>query len=140
MRRKPDDETARTLARVNRLAWWLDQSLRLPVIGRRIGADALIGLVPVVGDALGGLASLYIVAVAARIGVPRSVLLRMAANVLIDAVIGSVPLAGDLFDMGFKANMRNVRLLMRHAPGEPAPADHSPGVRTGARAGSTPES
>ncbi len=117
MRRKPEDETARALARVNRLAWWLDQSLRVPVIGRRIGADAILGLVPVVGDALGGLASIYIVAVAARMGVPNRVLLRMGANVLVDTLLGAVPIAGDLFDMGFKANMRNARLLTRHAAG-----------------------
>lgn len=110
-----DDNLTRTLARVNRLAWWLDQSLRVPVIGKRIGADALLGLIPVVGDALAGAASLYIVAMAARIGVPRSVLLRMVANVLLDSVVGAVPLAGDLFDMGYKANVRNARLLMRHA-------------------------
>ena len=141
MSRQPDDELARTLARVNRLAWWLDQSLRLPVIGRRIGADALLGLVPVVGDALGGLASLYIVAVAARIGVPRSVLLRMGANLLLDAVVGAVPLAGDLFDMGFKANVRNAQLLMRHAADEPTASAHGPAVRSGpssAQAGSAP--
>jgi hypothetical protein len=110
-----DEKLTRTLARVNRLAWWLDRSLRVPVIGKRIGADALLGLIPVVGDALGAVASLYIVATAARIGVPRSVLLRMAANVLLDSAVGAVPLAGDLFDMGFKANVRNARLLMRHA-------------------------
>jgi hypothetical protein len=69
--------------------------------------------VPVLGDLLGVLASSYILAEAARLGVGRGVLLRMALNVAIEGVAGAVPLAGDIFDAAYKANQRNVRLLER---------------------------
>ncbi len=105
--------------RVHRLARLMDSSIRLPG-GFRIGADGLIGLVPVAGDLAAAGVSLYIVTEAARAGVPASVLLRMVLNVAVDALIGAVPVLGDLFDVAFKANLRNARLmdayLDRHAP------------------------
>lgn len=99
-----------SLARLQRLAWLMDKSIPLPG-GFRIGADGLIGIVPVVGDLVTAGVSSYIIAEAARMKVPKSVLLRMGLNVLIDFVVGAIPFAGDLFDFVFKANVRNIALL-----------------------------
>lgn len=95
------------------LARFLDESIRLPG-GYRIGWDGLIGLIPGVGDVAGLLVSSYIVAGAARLGVAKSVLLRMCANVAIETVIGAIPVVGDVFDFVYKANLRNVALLEKH--------------------------
>ena len=102
--------SAGALARLQRLAWLMDKSVRLPG-GFRIGADGIIGLFPVVGDLATACVSSYIVAEAARLKVPKSVLLRMGLNVLVDLVVGAIPIAGDLFDFAFKANIRNIALL-----------------------------
>lgn len=98
------------LARVRRLAYLLDDSIRVPGVGR-IGVDPLLGLVPGLGDAAGSVLSLYILVEAARLGAPRPVLLRMAVNIGVEALLGAVPALGDLFDAGWKANARNVRIL-----------------------------
>ncbi|MGH8496113.1 MAG: DUF4112 domain-containing protein [Gammaproteobacteria bacterium] len=100
--------------RLRRLAWLLDNSIPLPG-GYRIGIDGLIGLIPGLGDAAGALLSSYIVVEAGRLGAPKSLLLRMAFNVFVETVIGTIPFAGDLFDFVYKANARNVRLLERYA-------------------------
>lgn len=92
----------------------LDDAIRVPGTNFRIGIDPLVGLVPGVGDLLGGAASLYIILEAARTGAPASVLLRMAANVAIDTLVGAIPVLGDAFDFGWKSNTRNARLLARH--------------------------
>lgn len=105
-----------TEKRLRRLAWLLDNSIPLPG-GYRIGVDGLIGLIPGFGDAAGALLSSYIVVEAGRLGASKSVLLRMAFNVFLETVIGTIPLAGDLFDFVYKANARNVRLLELHARG-----------------------
>lgn len=106
-------DTTERIRRLQSLAWLLDNSIVLPG-GYRIGVDALIGLIPVFGDAVGALISAYVVNEARSIGVPRSVLSRMVANVAIEAVLGSIPFAGDLFDAAFKANSRNLALLTRY--------------------------
>ena len=93
------------------LAWLLDSSIPIPGTRLTIGLDALIGLVPVLGDAVGVLLSSYIVREAAALGAPRSILARMAFNVALEGFLGVIPLAGDVFDAAFKANQRNVRLL-----------------------------
>jgi len=108
-----DSNSAERVQRLRALAWLLDNSIPLPG-GYRIGIDALIGLVPGVGDAIGALLSAYIVNEARAMGAPRSVLLRMVGNVMIETVIGSIPFAGDLFDAAFKANSRNLALLSRY--------------------------
>ena len=97
--------------RLARLAWLLDSSIPIPGTSFRIGLDALIGLVPVAGDLVGVLLSAYIVREAAALGVPRSILARMALNVAVEGLLGMIPFAGDLFDAAFKANQRNVRLM-----------------------------
>ncbi len=96
------------------LAWLLDSSIRIPGINFRIGVDALIGLVPGLGDMVGVLLSSYIVGQAWQLGVPKSTLARMGFNVLVEGVAGSVPVLGDIFDAAWKANQRNVRLLHAH--------------------------
>lgn len=99
--------------RLNAMAWLLDSVIRLPG-GFRIGLDALIGLVPGLGDMVGVLLSAYLVRQAASLGAPPSLLLRMGLNVAIDGLVGMVPLLGDVFDAAWKANMRNARLLNRY--------------------------
>lgn len=104
----------RSLDRLRRLGYLLDNSIPIPGTGFRFGLDAIIGLVPGVGDLASGALALYIVLEAARLGVPRPLLLRMGWNVAADTLVGSVPLLGDLFDAGYKANLRNIALLQRH--------------------------
>jgi hypothetical protein len=104
-------EDAEALARLERLVSLLDD--RFSLGGFRFGLDGLVGLVPGVGDGLGLLASAYVVLEAARLGAPRAVLLRMAVNLLLDFLVGAVPVLGDLFDFAFKANRRNLELLRR---------------------------
>src|SRR5688572_27406419 len=106
-------DTRARLERLRSLAWLLDNSIPLPG-GFRVGLDAIIGLVPGIGDAIGALVSVYILNEARLLGAPRSVLMRMSGNVLIETLVGSIPFAGDLFDAGFKANMRNIALLERY--------------------------
>lgn len=103
-----------TLLRLEAFAHLMDTAFVIPGINRRVGLDAVIGLVPVIGDVAGMLLSSYIIFEARRLGVPRWLVARMALNVAFDGAIGSVPLAGDIFDAAFKANRRNVRLLRRH--------------------------
>ena len=99
--------------RLRRLARLLDASIRIPGTRWSVGIDALIGLVPVAGDAAGVLLSGYILWEAARLGASRGLLARMALNVAIEGLVGMIPLAGDVFDAAWKANQRNVRLLER---------------------------
>jgi hypothetical protein len=101
----------RTRERLRTLAWLLDSSIPLPGTSFSIGLEALIGLVPLLGDLLGVLFSSYILAEAARLGAPKAVLGRMAFNVAVEGIVGIVPFAGDVFDAAWKANQRNVRLL-----------------------------
>lgn len=103
----------RHLQQARRLARLLDRAVTVPGTRFGIGLDGLIGLVPGVGDAAGGALSLYVLYLGYRAGASASVLVRMAANVALDVVVGGVPLLGDLFDLGFKANERNVALLDR---------------------------
>jgi len=109
----PKDTTRRegAVRRLDSLSYVLDNSIPIPGTNRRFGLDAVIGLVPGFGDAAGALMSAYIVVQAARLGAPASSLVRMVLNVGIEAVVGAIPFAGDLFDAWFKANARNVTLL-----------------------------
>ncbi len=99
------------LEHVNNLAWLLDNSIHIPLVNYRIGWDAIVGLIPGVGDIAGLLVSSYIVVQAMRLGVPKTTLVQMVFNITIEAVVGLIPFLGDLFDATFKANVRNVRLL-----------------------------
>ena len=113
-----DPRLAEELARIDRLADLLDSRFRIPGIGVRFGLDGLIGLVPVIGDTLVLLPSAWLVWRGWQLGVPRRDLVRMATNTGVDYAVGLVPIVGDLFDIGFKANLRNARLLRRALEGE----------------------
>ena len=106
-----EEGVRQTRERLKWLAWLLDSSIPVPGTSFTIGIDALIGLVPVLGDLIGVLLSSYILGEAARLGAPRSLLMRMAFNVGVEGVVGIIPLAGDAFDAAWKANQKNVRLL-----------------------------
>ena len=106
-------------ARLQRIAKLMDSQIRVPVIGLRIGADAIIGLVPGVGDAVTGLIGAYLIYEAQRLGIPRSAVLRMVANIAFDTAVGAIPVAGDIWDFFFRANDRNMRILARHVGGLP---------------------
>jgi hypothetical protein len=97
--------------RLSDLARLLDEAIRIPGTNIRIGLDALLGLLPGGGDVAGGLLSGLIILQAARAGAPTAILSRMLGNVLIDVIIGAIPVLGDLFDVAWRANSRNVRLL-----------------------------
>ncbi|MBT1072921.1 DUF4112 domain-containing protein [Pelotalea chapellei] len=97
--------------RMRRLAWLMDSSITVPGTNTTIGVDPLLGLFPWFGDTVGAVLSSFIMAEAARLGAPKSVLLKMAFNVAVDALVGAVPLAGDMFDFVWKANQRNVQIL-----------------------------
>jgi len=97
--------------RLKQLAWLLDSSIPIPGTRMTVGLEALIGLFPFIGDLIGVALSSFILKEAARLGAPKSVLLRMSFNVALEGVVGIIPFAGDVFDAAFKANQRNVRLL-----------------------------
>jgi hypothetical protein len=99
------------LRRIHLLSRMLDEQFRIPGTTYRIGLDGLLGLIPGVGDAAGALLSAYILSEAIRLGAPRTVLLRMVANIGIDMVVGAIPVVGDIFDMAWKANKKNAALL-----------------------------
>ena len=104
---------AARLARLRKFAWLMDGKFGLPGTRFRFGINSLVGLSPVVGDVAMGLVSLYLVWEARRLGAPNAVIARMLANVGIEVVGGAVPILGDVFDMAFKANLRNLDLLER---------------------------
>src|SRR5687767_7792816 len=99
----PMEDVDAVRRRLARLAWLLDSAIPLPGTRFRIGIDAIIGLIPGLGDLAGVLLSSYIVREAARIGAPPSVLTRMAFNVAVEGLVGIVPFAGDVFDAVWKA-------------------------------------
>lgn len=100
--------------RVRVLARAMDSAIRIPGTGIRLGLDSIVGLVPGAGDLVSSVMSGYIVLASARMGVPPAVVARMILNLSVDTLVGTVPLLGDLFDVGFKANIRNAALLDRH--------------------------
>lgn len=103
--------TNSTLRRLHRLSNLLDNAIPIPGTPYRIGLDPILSLIPGAGDFLGSLLSIYIVVEAARLRIPQATLVKMVGNVLLDTVVGSVPVLGDVFDAGWKANVKNVELL-----------------------------
>jgi hypothetical protein len=101
------------IADVEALARWMDYAFALPG-GFRFGLAGFIGLIPGLGDLLDAIVSLYIVHRAVQLGIPRVAITRMIVNVGIEGVAGSVPFAGDIFDVAFKANRRNYQILRNH--------------------------
>lgn len=112
-RPKESAPDVRHLQEIRELAHLLDNSFRIPVIGYRFGVDAILGLVPVIGDFSAFALSGYIIYRAARMGAPAPLLARMTANALGDTIVGSVPVLGTVVDVMWKANARNLRLLER---------------------------
>lgn len=104
-------ETNKSRKKLERLAWYLDSSIKIPGFNARFGLDGLLGLIPGVGDTIGALISSVVISEAARMGAPKVLLLKMAFNVALDALAGIVPVLGDIFDFVWKANQRNVHLL-----------------------------
>lgn len=107
----------RELDRLERLGTLLDARFRLPGTDIRFGLDGLVGLVPGVGDTLAAAPSAYVIVQGWRLGARKRVLARMAGNTLVDGVVGAMPVLGDIFDIGFKANLRNIALLQRELGG-----------------------
>ena len=101
--------------KTERLGWLLDDVFRVPILGWRFGLDALIGLIPGIGDTGTALASFYILASAVRHGVPKITLLRMGLNIGFDYLLGSLPVVGDVADVFWKSNQKNIALLRKRA-------------------------
>jgi hypothetical protein len=99
------------------LAFYLDGLFRVPGTGWRFGLDALIGLIPNVGDTITSFASFYILVAGVRYGVPKITLLRMAFNIGLDYLVGAIPFIGDAFDFVWKANRQNLDLIRKRAAG-----------------------
>jgi len=112
----PDDTAAlrARVARLDRLSRLLDVAFVIPGTQIRFGVDAILGLVPVVGDWAGVALSSIIVIEAARIGIPRPLLAHMIVNIVIEGGVGMIPMAGDVFDVFWRANRRNIALLITH--------------------------
>ncbi len=103
----------RRIARLERLADTLDSSFRIPGTQIRFGWDSVLGLLPGVGDAAALAPALWLLVEGRRMGARRRTLVRMAVNTAVDAAVGTVPVIGDIFDIGFKSNRRNITLLKR---------------------------
>jgi hypothetical protein len=101
----------RGLEKLDRLAWLLDSSIRIPGTRWRIGLDGILGLIPGIGDALAALLSSVVIVQAVNMGMPKFVVARMMMNVLLELFVGMIPVVGDIFDFMFKANERNVALM-----------------------------
>ena len=100
---------------IEQLSWLMDDLFRIPVLGWRFGLDALIGLVPGFGDTATSLVSFYILVAGVRQGVPKITLLRMGLNIAFDYVVGSLPVIGDVADVWWKSNHKNIDLLKKRA-------------------------
>lgn len=112
-----DRETAvpeDSLRRLRRIARVMDDAVEIPLLGVRVGLDPLLGLLPGAGDILGAAVGGWIVVTAARLGAAPVVVARMLLNVGVDALAGAAPLLGDVFDIAFKANRRNLDILEEH--------------------------
>jgi hypothetical protein len=111
---RPASSPRTVLERLEWIANIFDTAVVIPGTTIRFGADALIGLFPGIGDAVTTAVSGYIVYEASKLGLPRHVIWRMVANVAIDGAVGAIPVAGDMFDVFWRANVKNVRLLRNH--------------------------
>ena len=102
------------LSRLRRVSRLLDNAISIPGTKISFGLDPILGLLPGGGDTITGGIAAYIVVEAARMGVPREILGKMVGNILIDSFAGTIPVVGDLFDVGWKANVKNIELLEQH--------------------------
>ena len=108
----PEAARAHFQRSIERLSRTMDSLIKLPIVGG-VGLDSLFGLFPVVGDTVSAGVSVSLIFRSLRYGIPREIITKMLANVLVDLLLGSIPVVGDLADMWFKANDRNVELLRR---------------------------
>src|SRR5215210_6607681 len=126
---------ADSVARLEALATLLDSAFIIPGTKQRVGIDALLGLIPGIGDAVSTALSAYIIWEARQLGLPRWKIARMIGNVALDTTLGAVPLAGDVFDVFFRANKRNMRIVREHIGRKHGPREiDGEAVRVGERA------
>ena len=111
---EPDSKLPSDLVALRKFARLMDEAVAVPGTNIRVGLDAAVGLIPGIGDIVGGVLSTWIIVGALRHRVRARIIMRMIGNVLIDLIFGAVPLAGDVFDFLFEENMRNMRLLELH--------------------------
>ena len=116
----PNNSHVASLRRLRRISHVLDNAIPIPGTKYRIGLDPILGLIPGGGDLIGSIFAGYVVFKSAQMGVPQETLVQMAANIVFDTVAGTVPVAGDLLDIGWKANVKNIELLDAHL-GSPEP-------------------
>lgn len=109
------DQFAAAEQRIGRVTRVLDELVSVPGTPIKVGLDPIIGLIPVAGDAIAALVGAWVILEASRFGIPRVVLGRMAFNLVVDLGIGAIPLLGDVYDMFFRSNSRNLDLFRRHA-------------------------
>lgn len=109
-----EESREQALRRLEALATLLDSAFVIPGTNFRMGIDGLIGLVPVLGDLVTTAVSSYLIYEARRLGASKLTLMRMSGNVVVDGIIGAIPIVGDVFDLAFRANRRNVRILRAH--------------------------
>jgi len=109
-----DEQLPADLVALRRFAFWMDEAFTIPGTRFHIGADALLGLIPGIGDIIGGVLSTWIIAGALRHRVPARVIARMVFNIVLDLLFGAIPVAGDAFDFLYEENMMNMRLLEKH--------------------------
>jgi hypothetical protein len=107
-------DTAKILRRLKYIAWLTDTAWRIPFTRIRFGLDSLVGLIPGAGDLVMMVISVYTLLLAYKVGAPGNLLARMAVNVAVDFGAGSIPVVGDIFDMFFKSNVRNLKLLTEY--------------------------
>jgi hypothetical protein len=111
---EPDDKLPRDLVALRKFAYLMDEAVGIPGTGHRIGLDAAIGFVPGIGDLIGALLSTWIIIGGLRHRVPLRKIIRMIVNVLLDMLVGEIPIFGDIFDIAFEENLMNMRLLLAH--------------------------
>jgi hypothetical protein len=110
------------LLRIENIARFMDSAVNIPGINKRVGADGVIGIIlPGIGDLAAALAAGYIVALARKLGLPPQKLAKMVSNIVVDTGIGAIPVAGDLFDLAVKANLKNADMIRAHFKLPPMP-------------------
>jgi hypothetical protein len=111
---EPDAKLPKDLVALRKFAFYMDEAFTIPGTNFKVGIDALLGLIPGVGDVIGAMLSTWIVIGALRHRVPARIILRMITNIGIDLIFGAVPVAGDVFDFMYEENVKNMRLLEKH--------------------------